>query len=380
MQKFIRGFTVVGGTLTTIFGTMVLKALTGKALGVASKIPGLGFLGGFAGGKNGPSGSSRDPIYTRSAEGVASGIGGFLGKGWDMLIGALKGPLAPLISLFTKLQTVIDYTISYGFAGLRYAITDSLMPILKVAQTAFTDVIAPVLVFGSAIYGAIQGVMETADEWGKFFQGIFDLGKAVGAVVLKFIESIPFLKYIKDTLVNVASGLYKVGKFLLIDGPMTIVKLIAEGWKKIFGWLGIGAGKLGESMTGLAKSLSPDSFSMAPDTPMSNTALMSDTDSAAGKDGQKTNISVPQDQKSSEDTVDSLGQQLKGLSESQRKQAQKAVEDALSSNSEGGSAITADEMSTIMKSMQNKQVDLLGEIADNTRPIKNKSVGNRREQ
>lgn len=379
MQKFIRGFTVVGGTLTTIFGSMILKSLTGKALGMASKIPGLGFLGGFA-GKNGPSGSSRDPIYTRAADSVASGIGGFLGKGWYMLIGALKGPLAPLISLFTKLQTVIDYTISYGFAGLRYAITDSLMPILKVAQTAFTDVIAPVLVFGSAIYGAIQGVIETADEWGKFFQGIFDLGKAVGAVVLKFIESIPFLKYIKDTLVSVASGLYKVGKFLLIDGPMTIVKLIAEGWKKIFGWLGIGAGKLGESMTGLAKSLSPDSFSMAPETPMSNTAVMSDTDSSAGQSGQKTNISVPQDQKGSEDTVDSLGQQLKGLSDTQRKQAQKAVEDALRSDSAGGAAITADEMENIMKSMQNKQVDLLGEIADNTRPIKNKSVGNRREQ
>jgi hypothetical protein len=377
MQKFVRNFAVIGGTIGSIFTGMIVKTLAGKALGAVSKIPGLGFLGGAAGGR-GPKGTSRDPIYTRAADGISSGIGGMFSAAGGGIWDKLKGPLMPLISLFTKLGTVIDYTVSYGFAGLRYVIGESLLPILRVAQTAFTEVIAPVLIFGSAIYGAVQGVIETASEWGKFFQGIFDLGKAVGAVVLKFIESIPFLKYIKDTLVAVASGLYKVGKFLLIDGPLTIMKLIAEGWKKIFGWLGIGAGKLGESMSALAKNISPDSFSVAPATPIDQTALVTDANNTAGGSGQKTNISVPQDQ-TSEETVDSLGQQLKGLSDSQRKQAQKAVEDALSANSEGGAAITAEEMELIMKSMQNKQVDLLGEIADNTRPIKSKQVGNRRE-
>lgn len=378
MQKFVRSFTVIGGTLGTVFTGMILKVLAGKALGAASKIPGLGFLGKFA-GKQGPSGSSRDPLYVRMADSAGSGMFNMAGNAFAGLWNFIKPALAPLITLFTRLGTVIEYTTAYGFRGLAYALTDSLMPIIRAASATFTEVIAPIMVFGSAIYGAIQGVVETAGEWGKFFQGIFDLGKAVGAVVLKFIESIPFLKYIKDTLVTIASGLYKVGKFLLIDGPMTIMKLIAEGWKQIFGWLGIGAGKLGESMSALAKNISPDSFSVAPETPLANTAVVADTNSTAGQSGQKTNISVPQDQKNSEETVDSLGQQLKGLSENQRKQAQKAVEDALRSDSAGGSAITADEMELIMKSMQNKQVDLLGEIADNTRPIKTKSTGNRRE-
>ena len=378
MQKFVRNFAVIGGTLGTIFTTMIGKALLGKATGLLSKIPGLGFLGGGKGG--GPKGTSQDPIYTRAADSVAGGMFSGLSGVGSAIWNFLKVPLAPLVSLFTKLGTVIEYTMSYGFAGLRYALTDSLLPILKVAQTAFTDVILPVMVFGSAIWGAIQGIMDTAGEWGKFFQGIFDLGKAVGAVVLKFLESVPLLKYMKDTLVAVAKGIYQVGKFLLIDGPMTIMKLIAEGWKNIFGWLGIGAGKLGESMTALAKNMSPDSFSMVPETPIDSSKAAVGADSSAGGPGQKTNISVPEDNKNPEETIDSLGQQLKGLSDAQRKSAQKAVEDAMASDSAGGSAITADEMQTIMKAMQTKQTDLLGEIAENTKPLKNKSTsGTRRE-
>lgn len=375
MQKFVRNFAVIGGTIGSIFTGLIVKTLAGKALGVVSKIPGLGFLGGAAGGR-GPKGTSRDPIYTRAADSIATSL--FSGAG---------NLLNPILRVFTSLTGVLNvlkletanilvfFSNIVSTGGSLIGQWRNLINILEVS------VIGRLAMFGvaiSAIIGAFQGIMDTASEWGKFFQGIFDLGKAVGAVVLKFIESIPFLKYIKDTLVAVASGLYKVGKFLLIDGPLTIMKLIAEGWKKIFGWLGIGAGKLGESMSALAKNISPDSFSVAPSTPIDQTALVADANNTAGGSGQKTNISVPQDQ-TSEETVDSLGQQLKGLSDSQRKQAQKAVEDALSANSEGGAAITADEMELIMKSMQNKQVDLLGEIADNTRPIKSKQVGNRRE-
>lgn len=381
MQKFIRGFAVIGGTIGTIFSGMIVKALAGKALGIASKIPGLGFLGGFGGGgRQGPKGTSRDPIYTRAADGAASsmlgGLANLVGLGQG---GKLKG----ILDLFTQTLGSSGFIAALKeipvLFGLLSESVGGVLGIFRVIGGVITNVVAPILVFGSAIYGAIQGVLETTEEWGKFFQGIFDLSKAVGAVVLKFIESIPFLKYIKDTLVAVASGLYKVGKFLLIDGPMAIMKLIAEGWKKIFGWLGIGAGALGEQMSALAKNISPDSFSMAPSTPLDQSAVVqSDTDSSAGGSGQKTNISVPQDQNTA-DTVDSLGEQLKGLSDSQRKQSQKAIEDALRADSAGGAAITAEEMQDIMKSLQNKQVDLLGEIADNTRPIKSKQVGNRRE-
>ena len=378
MQKFIRSFAVFGSTLGTIFTGLIVKNLLGKTAGLLSKIPVVGSL--FGDGKRGPKGTSRDPIYIRAADSIGTGIAGaagnFAGGVWNLL----KSSLAPVIALFGKLSAVIEYTVSYGFQGLRYALADSLIPIIRTAVSAFTNVIAPVLVFGSAIYGAIQGIMETAGEWGKFFKGIADLGVALGSVVMKFLESIPLLKYVKDTLVSVAKGIFQVGKFLLIDGPMTVMKLIAEGWKQIFGWLGIGAGKLGESMTALAKNISPDSFgsAIAPETPFEGTSFKSDN--TAGQGGEKTNISIPQDNVSPDQTVDSLGEQLKGLNETQRKQAQKAVEDALRSDSAGGAAITADEMELIMKSMQNKQIDLLGEIADNTRPIKNNgSAGSRRE-
>ncbi len=58
-------------------------------------------------------------------------------------------------------------------------------------------------------------------------------------------------------MVTTATGIYKVGKFLLVDGPLKILKLIAEGWKNIFKLLGMGAGKLGEMMSSLAEDISP---------------------------------------------------------------------------------------------------------------------------
>ena len=184
-------------------------------------------------------------MYVRmadSAVGLGAGLMNMIGLGQG---GALRG----ILTLFTQtlgsggfLAALKELPVLFGLLG---EATGGVLGVFRIISGIVTEVVAPIAVFGSALWGAVRGIMDTTEEWGKFFQGIFDLGKAVGAVVLKFIESIPFLKYIKDTLVTVASGLYKVGKFLLIDGPMTIMKLIAEGWKKIFGWLGIGAGKLG---------------------------------------------------------------------------------------------------------------------------------------
>lgn len=378
MQKFVRNFAVLGGTIGTIFTGMIMKALAGKAMGLLSKIPGLGFLGGGGRG-GGPRGTVRDPIYTRAADGIATSL--FTGTG---------NLLNPILKAFTSLTGIVGIlkmevgNILIFFSNIVStggSLIGQWRNLINILEVSVIGRLAMFAVGISAAIGSFQGIMETASEWGKFFQGIFDLGKAVGAVVLKFIESIPFLKYIKDTLVAVSKGLYNVGKFLLIDGPMTIMKLIAEGWKKIFGWLGIGAGKLGESMTALAKNIAPDSFSIAPEVPMEGTKLMNtEAANTAGASGEKTNISVPEDTKSTEETVDSLGEQLKGLSDAQRKSAQKAVEDAMKADSAGGAAITADEMEVIMKAMQNRQVDLLSEIADNTRPIKNKgTVGPRRD-
>lgn len=377
MQKFVRNFTVIGGTIGSIFAGMVGRALIGKAGNMLSKVPGLGFLGGSG---RGPRGTRSDPMYTRAADSVSGGIVDMTKNGGLYLLDLLKGPMGKLGALFTQLGTVVNYTWAYGFEGLKYALSETLMPILRAAGSAFMDVILPVAIFGSALYGAVQGFWETMGEWGKFFQGIFDLGKAVGNVVLKFVESIPMLKYLKDILVYVGSSLFKVGKFILIDAPMQLMKMIAAGWKQIFGWLGVGAGKLGESMTKWAKTISPESFSgggVMPEMPLEGTAAMNGE--APSGPGQKTNISVPQDNKSPEETLDALGQQLKGLSDGQRKSAQQAIEDAMKSDSAGGAAITAEEMQDIMKSMANKQVDLLGQIADNTKPIRSSSVGSRRE-
>jgi len=375
IEKFIRGFTVLGTTFGTLFAGLFIKSVLGKvAGGLLSKVP---IIGKLFGGGRGPSGRKSDPIYTRAADSIGKSLLGGIKSVGGTLFEPLMKFLAPVTKLFGELNTVLEYTAEYGLQGLRYALGELIEPILALGKTVLTDVVAPLMVFGSALYGAIQGIAETFDDWKSFFGGIMDLGKAVAGVVIQFIESQKYLMMFVKAVGTVASELFRFAKFMVTEMPIVLMKLIAMGFKNIFGWLGIGAGTLGKEMSALAKKWSPTSF---PDTGIPTAEEDKKKQNTAGMDGDKTNISIPDtpgagDQ---EAQINMLGEHLKTLSGSQRAATQRTIEDALRSDSAGGSAITAEEMQKIMDNSNSDQVSVLQKIEANTRTPTGGALQNRR--
>ena len=312
-DKIKRAAMILGGILGSIF---IGKKLFGAAGGILSKIPGIGKL--FGGGKNHGS-SPANPTYTKEVGvvGAISNMGG----------GILKGPIGLLTGLFSKLSTVIEYTLSYGFSGLRYVLSELLMPILNTFGKVLTEVLAPIMIFGSAVYGAVSGIMETSAEWGKFFGGIWDLGKALGSLVVDLVGMIPYVK-------TVADGFMNIGKLILVDGPMKLMQLIAEGWKNIFGWMGIGAGAIGEKLSAWTKSI-PD---------LSTKDQKNVSNSRSG--GKQTSVSVPTPSVDEESTLQVLGEQMKLMKGADRENMQKTIESALKSPANGGGFIDPEEFAT----------------------------------
>lgn len=311
-DKVKRAALILGGVFGALF---VGKKLFGGIGGILSKVPG---LGGFFGGGKGPKGTANDPVHVVSA---GSSVGGMLKNS-----GLLSGPIGLVKNLFGKLGVVLEYLTAYGLPGLRYALSDMLMPIIRSFGSVIGEVVLPVMVLGSALYGAIQGIMETSEGWAKFFGGIWDLGKAVGSVVIDLLASIPFVKQIAD-------GFMTIGKFLLIDGPMKLMKLIAEGWKNLFGWMGIGAGMMGDAMSSLAASISGKPL----DGPKKG---INDTSA------KQTSVSVPTMDVDQESTIQALGEQMKSMNTADKEKMQEAVQNALKADSSGGSLISPEEFST----------------------------------
>ncbi len=372
IEKFMRSFAVLGTTFGAIFTGIFLKSIMGKmAGGLLSKMPVIGKFFGGAGGR-GPSGKKSDPIYTRAADNIGSGILKTAGKFGEPILEGLMKFLGPVTGLFEKLNTVLEYTVDYGFQGLRYALGELIEPILAMGRVVLEEVVAPILVFGSAIYGAIEGIMDTLDDWKDFFKGIFDLGKAVSDVVINFVESSKYLKMAKDAIVAVVSEIFRFAKFMVTEMPIVLMKLIAQGWAKIFGWLGIGAGSLGKEMSSIAKRFSPTSF--PEDTKPEEKKENANT---ASTGGDKSNISIPTKEDNQEDTINALGEHLKTLSGAQRKATQATIEGALKADSAGGSTITAEEMAQIMKDTSTDQVSVLQRIEANTRDQKASSYSGR---
>jgi hypothetical protein len=194
------------------------------------------------------------------------GLGSLLGAlGVDAVGLATKG-IGAISSLPKFLKGVVGSGESTSLGGgfLSGAI-ESIQGILtKVAQT-FTEVIAPVVVFASAISGAVTGIMETMDEWKNFFSGLWDLGKSFVGLISRLVgnleDAVPILKPIIEGLKDFASFIFKL--------PVTLVKMIFEGFKNIFGWLGIGAGGLGDLFKSGAKFL--DTIGVSGNTDITNT-------------------------------------------------------------------------------------------------------------
>jgi hypothetical protein len=315
-DKIKRAALLLGGIIGTIF---LGKKLFGAAGGILSKLP---VIGGMFGGR-GPKGTPTDPIYTAS-------VGGAIGN-------ALKnttfgsGAINLVKNLFSQLSVVLEYLVSYGFAGLRYALSESLMPILRTFGSVFSKIIAPIVVFGSAIWGAIEGIIIVADEYKKFFIGLSDATGAIVTMASDLFMSIPYVKDFIDGIKTAADWLYTGAKFLLVDGPLWIIKNIAEGFKIIFGTLGIQLGSFGKSMSDWAAAQSKGKLSTPPEK-------------------KQTSVSVPTTPTyDDESTIQVLGEQMKNMDQAGKEKMQQAIESAMRSPANGGGFIDPEEFSTFQR-------------------------------
>jgi hypothetical protein len=199
------------------------------------------------------------------------------------------------------------------------------MPILRTFGSVLLRVVAPIIVFGTALYGIVEGIMETADEWKKYFQGFWDLGKAIIGITTDLVTSIPYIKQITDGLMTFAKF---VGNL-----PIMLLKMIAGGWQKIAGWLGIAGGKQGEMMSDLAKLMHPKSFE--------------DPKTKDKDPSKKTSVSVPTiPEYDDESTLQVLGEQMKGMDQASRDKMQGAIEGAMASPANGGGFIDPEEFAS----------------------------------
>jgi hypothetical protein len=180
--------------------------------------------------------------------GIAAGL---LGKGFS----ALFSPIKTLGKL-------------WKWAG--EGLFDFAKTIFRIGK-GFGEVIAEIAVFGAAIYGFVKGILNTKEEWASFFTGIGDLAKSVwglikgiwnasDSVVGSFLALHPALDAVVQTLKD-------FGKFFL-DLPMMLLKTIAKGFENISGWLGIGAGMLGKTMTAASKTVDSVTASISAPAPM----------------------------------------------------------------------------------------------------------------
>ena len=372
IHKFARSFAVIGGTLGTMITGMIFKTILGSAGNLLAKIPIIGGLFGGRGG-GGPKGSKSDPIYTKDAD--KAGTGSFLSKFMPTTL--IDGAIKFLKDMVINAAMAFEVFKSLGIG--------ELFAMVGEAVGAVATKFAMVATFASAIMGVLDGIWESADDWKKFFSGLTDLGKALFDITANFIKNNTVLNFIFSTLGKIGEGIFSVGKFILIDGPMKLFGMIREGWKLITQLLGSLAGKLGLDMSKWARELSPDTFKAPtmPELPTPASVAATQTDqnpSTAGQPGEKTNATLPQATGTTEDTIDMIGEQLKSVTGTQRKQMQASVENALRADSEGGKEITPDEMARIMGKSLNSALDgssVMQNIEANTRKS-NPPVSSRR--
>lgn len=243
VSKFVRSATV----LLMGFGTFVAGMFGKKLLtGALGKIPLLGRMFGGAKG-NSPTGSKNDPIHTRNVDKLPS-------------VGLLEklSPTNIVTNLFSFLKKeILGLAMIFEVAGggIR-GVLSIFSNIISGVTGVISKFIMPIVIFGSALMGAAQGIFNTAADWKAFFGGIFDLGKAVLDVSINAISS--FSKWISDTIPGlsyVIDGLKFLGENLFY-----LPKMIMDGWRMIFEALGSLLGPLGTKLTEWAKVISPDSF------------------------------------------------------------------------------------------------------------------------
>ncbi len=365
IHKFARSFAVIGGTLGTMITGMIFKTILGSAGNLLAKIP---IIGGLFGGRNGggPKGSKSDPMYTRDAD-KSSISGGFLNNfipnfNLSSIIQAFKDGIINIVMGF---QIVKNLGIGELFGVLR-TIINSVIGKFFAVTTAIAFVI-----------GAFEGITNKAEEYGKFLTGLVDIGKAIFNVAYNVVKNSEFL-----------SSAFEAAKTVLVDWPLEIFKMIKDGWRMIFELIGDLLGPLGTKFSKMAREISPETFQggkapFSPLVPKSEKKYdflgipdfnSNSLTSTAGQSGEKTQAILPESTDTTEDTIDMIGEQLKNVTGTQRKQMQASVENALRADSEGGKDITPDEMARIMGKSLNSAIDgssVMQNIENNTRKAGN---------
>jgi len=260
----------------------------------------------------------RDTIVTITAATIA------LGSAMRLLtFGGILGRVAAVIGRFTGLGNVVG---SLGGIG---GIFSSLGNVIGLVARNF----APLAVIGSALYGVFRGIVETSDEWKKFFSGVFNLSKAIFDLVINFE---PLRKVV---------GVIVDGFTMLGDAIISLLKMIAEGWENIAGWIGIGAGKLGETFQGWADQLSGKQKEARANVPGTQIPALQaqETLTTTGQTGAATSVANPsmpeQEEEKHEKIRDFLGQ----VDANQQAQVKDAFFQAMSKSSAGSQLITPEE-------------------------------------
>jgi len=334
VEKFARGAIValgaVGAFILANKGWGLLKGLLGR-------IPVIGKLFGGGGGKgNGPSGAANDPIFVVPMGGM---LGGIAGKA-----GGLVGGLKDWIMKAGKNLVINAAIIASSIGSTIMRILAALAAPLIQAGTAMMAAIGPMI--GPALAVAAAAALGVA------------IGKGLDFVINKYTQGETSEGYKGDILER---GLFKLDKATGMFG-------IADQWMKNKQQMDEFQSKDDATLVNEFRKKQ----GLSPLTPEQEAKLRN-------KDGKPTPVTVPAPQSIDQiSAIDSIGEQMKGMDDVNRKRMQSAVEGAFGSASAGGNMLTYDEMNDIMNN--SAQTDYLKQISENTKPTQRMStpIGGRR--
>lgn len=244
-RSWIEGGEGIRGMLIKLTAGAIIAGAAFKLLsigkGVLSKIPVVGKLFGGGGLGGGPKGTSSDPIYVKDTS-IASKATAGLELG-GLLAMFKKFAFADIIAKVKTSIEALGFYLEYGKIVVQDFISSAIGP-LKAGFKSFNLIILAIISAAGAITGIYEGLLETGSGFFTFMESIGNLGGAIFSVVENFLKSNSILSTIWSALKTVASA------FMLL--PKSLFEMIAEGWKQIAGWLGIGAELLGQKINELS--------------------------------------------------------------------------------------------------------------------------------
>lgn len=244
-RSWIEGGEGIRGMLIKLTAGAILAVGAFKLLGIGkgllSKVPVVGKLFGGGGIGGGPKGTSGDPIYVKNTSIASKATTGFELGG--LLAMFKKFAFADIIAKVKTSIEALGFYLEYGKIVVQDFISSAIGP-LKAGFKSFNLVILAIISAIGAVVGIYEGLSETGSGFIEFFKSIGNLGGAVFSVVENFMKSNTILSTIWSALKATASAFMSL--------PKTLFEMIAEGWKQIAGWLGLGADLLGQKINELS--------------------------------------------------------------------------------------------------------------------------------